>query len=449
MDAAVDTALLQVLHCRQSYHKDSTADLLVLDDVNLTLVSGEIVGLLGRSGSGKSTLLRIVSGLLRPTAGEVLWQGKPVTGPVPGVAMVFQSFALFPWLTVQQNVELGLEAQGVPRAERESRAEDAIDLIGLGGYENAYPKELSGGMRQRVGLARALVVHPDLLLMDEPFSALDVLTAETLRTDLIDLWSEGKLPLKSILMVTHNIEEAVLMCDRILVFSSNPGRVAHELRVPFRHPRNRLDPAFRKMVDDIYAVMTRRAPTPAPEPAAVASAAPVDKTFAIALHPVSTNLLAGLLETLVAPPYYGRADLPALAGSLQLEADELLPMGESLALLGFAVLEEGDLRVTEAGRKFTLSDIDDRKKIFADALLANVPLVAAIRRTLDERWNHRASAVRFRDELEDHMSPDYAEDTLDTAINWGRYAELFTYDEERQQFSLEEDEEEDEAAEAG
>ncbi len=439
MDTIAAETLLQVEHCRQSYHKESSADLLVLDDVNLRLQSGEIVGLLGRSGSGKSTLLRIVSGLLHPTAGDVRWRGAPVTGPVAGVAMVFQSFALFPWLTVQENVELGLEAQGIARAEREERAEEAIDLIGLGGYENAYPKELSGGMRQRVGLARALVVHPDLLLMDEPFSALDVLTAETLRTDLIDLWSEGKLPLKSILMVTHNIEEAVLMCDRILVFSSNPGRVASELRVPFPHPRNRLDPAFRKLVDDIYALMTRRAPAPPPLPAAASPAPAVDRTFTTALHPISTNLLAGLLETLAAPPYEGRADLPALAGSLQLEADELLPMGESLAQLGFAVLEEGDLKLTEAGRRFALADIDERKAIFADALRAHVPLAATIRKTLEERWNHRASAVRFRDELEDHMSPEYAEDTLHAAISWGRYAELYTYDEEAQQFGLEEE----------
>ena len=428
----MDTPLLQVSHCRQSYHKDSSTDLLVLDDVNLTLQSGEIVGLLGRSGSGKSTLLRIVAGLLLPTAGEVSWRGALVSGPAPGVAMVFQSFALFPWLTVAENVELGLEAQGIARAERERRGEEAIDLIGLGGYENAYPKELSGGMRQRVGLARALVVHPDLLLMDEPFSALDVLTAETLRTDLIDLWSEGKLPLKSILMVTHNIEEAVLMCDRILVFSSNPGRVASELIVPFAHPRNRLDPAFRQMVDDIYALMTRRA---APRPPA--SATPAEVAFDTALSPVSTNLMAGLLESLAAPPYDGRADLPALAGALQLEADELLPMGESLAQLRFAVLEEGDLVLTETGRRFAEADTDERKALFAAALRGHVKLVAAIRRTLDERWNHRASAVRFLDELEDHMSPDYAQDTLRTAIAWGRYAELFSYDEEAQQFSLE------------
>src|SRR3954451_13284656 len=423
--------LLEVKACRQAYHKDATADLVVLDGVNLSLREGEMVALLGRSGSGKYTLLRIVAGLLTPTAGEVLWRDQPVRGPTEGVAMVFQSFALFPWLTVQENVELGLEAQGIPKREREERAEAAIDLIGLGGYESAYPKELSGGMRQRVGLARALVVHPDLLLMDEPFSALDVLTAETLRTDLIDLWSEGKLPIKSVLMVTHNIEEAVLMCDRILVFSSNPGRVASELRVRFPHPRNRLDPAFRKLVDDIYALMTRR--TAAPR-----AAAPAAPTAAMQLHPVSTNLLAGLMETLAAPPYSGRADLPALAASLQLELDDLLPMGETLQLLGLGVLEEGDLRLTDRGRAFVEADTDARKAMFGTALRGNVPLVAQIRRVLDERPAHRAAAVRFRDELEDTMSPDYAEETLQAAITWGRYAELFSYDEEADQFFLDE-----------
>jgi NitT/TauT family transport system ATP-binding protein len=424
--------LLEVRDIRQAYHKDASADLVVLDNVELTLRSGEIVALLGRSGSGKSTLLRIVSGLLKPTGGEVIWRGAALNGPADGVAMVFQSFALFPWLTVQENVELGLEAIGVARDERERRAEEAIDLIGLGGFESAYPKELSGGMRQRVGLARALVVHPDLLLMDEPFSALDVLTAETLRTDLIDLWAEGKLPLKSVLMVTHNIEEAVLMADRILVFSSNPGRVASELAVPFAHPRNRLAPAFREMVDDIYALMTRRA-----APDHKAQAAPPLPSIATPLPPVGTNLMAGLLETLAAPPYNGHADLPAIASALQMELDDLLPLGEALQMLRFAVLEEGDIRLTDAGRAYAEAETDARKQQFAQALRAHVPLVAQIRQVLDERWNHRASAVRFRDELEDHMSPEYAAETLRVAISWGRYAELFSYDEEAEQFSLE------------
>ena len=424
--------LLEIRGVRQAYHKESAADLVVLDNVDLQLRPGEIVGLLGRSGSGKSTLLRIIAGLLAPTDGQVIWRGEQLKGPAPGVAMVFQSFALFPWLTVDENVELGLEAQGIAKAERAERAEAAIDLIGLGGYESAYPKELSGGMRQRVGLARALVVHPDLLLMDEPFSALDVLTAETLRTDLIDLWSDGKLPIKSMLMVTHNIEEAVLMCDRILVFSSNPGRVATELRVRFPHPRNRLDPAFRKVVDDIYAVMTRR---PAPRTSTALSA-----TEAVRIHPVSSNLLAGLLEVLAGGPYNGRADLPALAGPLQLELDDLLPIGDGLQLLGMGVLEEGDLRITDTGRAFVDADTDDRKQIFASALRANVPLAAQIRRVLDDRPGHRASAVRFRDELEDTMSPDYADETLRAVISWGRFAELYSYDEEADQFFLDDEE---------
>jgi NitT/TauT family transport system ATP-binding protein len=426
----MDAPLLEVLGCRQAYHKEASADLVVLEDVNLVLREGEIVALLGRSGSGKSTLLRIVSGLLRPSSGQVTWRGTPVAGPPDGIAMVFQSFALFPWLTVQENVELGLEARGVARAEREKRADHALDLIGLGGFASAYPKELSGGMRQRVGLARALVVYPDLLLMDEPFSALDVLTAETLRTDLIDLWTEGKLPVKSVLMVTHNIEEAVLMCDRILVFSSNPGRVASELTVPFPHPRNRLDPEFRQMVDDIYALMTRRAPVERK-----AAAAP-PHPLATPLQRVGINLMAGLMEALAAPPYDGRADLPALAATLHYEVDDLLPLGETLQLFRFAVLEEGDIYLTEKGRAFVQADVDGRRALFTEALRAHVPLANMIRQVLDERWNHRASAVRFRDELEDHMSPDYAQDTLRTVIGWGRYAELFSYDEEAEQFSL-------------
>src|SRR6202035_5679242 len=291
MDTIVgQQCLLEGRGCKQAYHKDASADLVVLEDVNLSLREGEMVALLGRSGSGKSTLLRIVAGLLTPTAGQVLWRDRPVQGPTEGVAMVFQSFALFPWLTVEENVELGLEARGVPRAERAKLAEEAIDLIGLCGFESAYPKELSGGMRQRVGLARALVVHPDLLLMDEPFSALDVLTAETLRTDLIDLWMEGKLPVKSVLMVTHNIEEAVLMCDRILVFSSNPGRVAAEIKVDLPHPRNRLDPVFRQLVDNIYARMPQR-----PEPKLPSLESIPGAGVGMVLNHVSSNVLSGLI----------------------------------------------------------------------------------------------------------------------------------------------------------
>ena len=431
---ATQTALLDVKQVGRSYPKGGgVADLVVLEGVDLTIARGEVVGLLGRSGSGKSTLLRIIAGLLTPTHGEVAWQGRTVTGPAEGVAMVFQSFALFPWLTVLENVELGLEAKGTPKVERRRRAVQAIDLIGLDGFESAYPKELSGGMRQRVGLARALVVHPDLLLMDEPFSALDVLTAETLRTDLIDLWTDGKLPIGSILMVTHNIEEAVLMCDRILVFSSNPGRIKRELQVKLKHPRNRLDPAFRAMVNDIYRLMTQRGPAVT---AAVQGGLP-GSGVGLILPEVSTNLIAGLIEAVAAPPSNGEAELPELARALYLELDELFPIGEVLQLLKLGELGEGRLRLTAAGRRFADLDTDARKKLFAELALANVPLVSLIRRVLDERPSHRARLTRFHEELEDYMSEDYAEETLRAVIDWGRFGEVFSYDEQSETFSLE------------
>jgi NitT/TauT family transport system ATP-binding protein len=432
---ATAAPLVEIANVRQIYHKGDNIDLVVLDDVSLTIREGEIVGLLGRSGSGKSTLLRILDGLLKPVSGSVNWLGKPVSGPCEGIAMVFQSFALFPWLTVLQNVEAGLEALGVPARERRRRAIEAIDLIGLDGFESAYPKELSGGMRQRVGFARALVVHPLLLLMDEPFSALDVLTAETLRTDLIDLWIEGRLPIKAILMVTHNIEEAVLMCDRILIFSSNPGRVAAQIEVELRHPRNRTDPAFRQLVDNIYAQMTQRVPLG--QPATRADQGFPGTGVGMALPDVESNVLAGLMEALAGPPYDGKADLPQLAASLQMEVDELFPIVETLQLLRFADLAEGDVRLTDSSHRFVDSDPDERKRLFAEHLIAYVPLAAVIKRSLDERPSHQAPFTRFSEELEDHMSAEFAEQTLRAVISWGRYAELFNYDEHSRLFNLE------------
>jgi NitT/TauT family transport system ATP-binding protein len=432
LDQASQTSLLDIRGVCRSFPKGSGEDLLVLEKVDLTIRAGEIVGLLGRSGSGKSTLLRIIAGLIAPSSGDAKCRGETIVGPPNGVSMVFQSFALFPWLTVLQNVELGLEALGIESAERRARALAAIDLIGLDGFESAYPKELSGGMRQRVGFARALVVHPDLLLMDEPFSALDVLTAETLRTDLIDLWIEGRLPIKSVLMVTHNIEEAVLMCDRILIFSANPGRVVAEIKVDLPHPRNRLDSAFRQLVDNIYARMTQRAGPRTPAAEGIPGTG-----IGMILNHVSSNVLSGLIETLAGPPYHGHADLPVLAASLRLEADQLLHLGESLQLLRFAQLSEGDLMLTEAGRRFAHLATDARKKLFAEHLVTYVPVASLIRRVLDERPSHTAPAARFRNELEDYMAEDQAAETLKTAVSWGRYAELFAYDEQAELFSLE------------
>jgi NitT/TauT family transport system ATP-binding protein len=427
--------ILEVKNVSQSYRTGSgEAGAQVLDNVSLNLTEGEIVGLLGRSGSGKSSLLRIISGLAKPTGGEVLFRAEPVTGPYDSISMVFQSAALFPWLSVLANVELGLRAKKVPESEARPRALKAIDVIGLDGFESAFPKELSGGMRQRVGFARALVVDPTILLMDEPFSALDVLTAETLRTDLLDLWVEGRIPIKSILMVTHNIEEAVLMCNRILVLSSNPGRIAEEIHVTLPYPRNRLAPEFRQLVDRIYALMTRRQAPAAP--GREGGAFP-GLGLGMALPEVSTNTMAGLMETLAAPPYNGHADLPPLADSLQMAIDDLFPVGETLQLLRFAEFAEGDIKLTPAGMRFAEMDVDARKKLFGDHLLAYVPLAARIRNVLDERPTHWARAARFLEELEDYLSEDYAERTLKSIITWGRYGELFAYDETSETFSLE------------
>jgi NitT/TauT family transport system ATP-binding protein len=429
--AAVTTPLLLVEGLHHIYRRGDGPDLLILDDLNFALKHNEIVALLGRSGCGKSTLLRIIAGLMRPTAGRVTIDGHPVLGPAGEVAMVFQSFALFPWLTVLQNVEIGLEAQGIAPEERHKRALAAIDLIGLDGFEIAFPKELSGGMRQRVGLARALVVHPKLLLMDEPFSALDVLTAETLRTDLIDLWTEGRMPIGSILMVTHNIEEAVLMCDRILVFSSNPGRIMAEIKVDLPQPRSRLDPKFRQLVDDIYGLMTAR-----PSGRLAREGVFPGTGIGMVLPRVSTNLLSGLLEAVAAEPYSGHADLPHLAANLQMEIDDLFPIAESLQLLRLAELAEGDMRLTEAGKRFVRAELDERKKLFGQHLIAYVPLAAHIKRVLDDRETHRAPASRFRDELEDTMSEELADQTLRAVISWARYGEVFAYDQDTGVFSL-------------
>ena len=424
----MDTALLDIHDLRQTFPRADGGELLVLDGIELQLAQGQIVGLLGRTGSGKSTLLRSIAGLMPPSAGSITYLGQPVLAPAPGIAMVFQGFALFPWLTVLENVQLGLEALGLPETEIRKRALAAIDLIGLDGYESAYPRELSGGMRQRVGFARALVVHPNILLMDEPFSALDVLTAETLRTDFLELWGDGKLPIKGVILVTHNIEEAVLMCDRILLFASNPGRIIREIPVDLKQPRNRLDPRFRDLVETIYVAMTARRQV-APRAVATSIDTPLPR--------VSANLLSGLLEALAAEPFNGKADLPVLADELHMDADELFPVSDALQMMHFVEVEGGDIKLTDVGKQFVEADTDERKKIFHRQLLATVPIAAHIRRVLQERAHHGAPKSRFFDELEDHMSSDDAEQTLRSVTAWARYAEAFAYDDDTQTFSLE------------
>lgn len=404
---------------------DHREDIVVLKDIDFSLRPGEIVALLGRSGCGKSTLLRIVCGLTPASAGQVLYRGQPVTRPVPGISMVFQTFGLFPWLTVLENVELGLEAQGIPLAERRQRALAAIDLIGLDGFESAYPKELSGGMRQRVGFARALVVNPDVLLMDEAFSALDVPTSETLRGDLLDLWLERQIPTRALLMVSHSIEEALMIADRVVILDNNPGRVKAELPITLKHPRDPTAPVFRRLVEQIYEIMT--------------AVAGEQRAVGIGHRLPSAHVaqLLGVLDEISHPAHQGHADLAALADVLTLAVDALFPILEALQLLDFAQVAGGDIRLTPHGQAFLDADIQRRKMIFGEHLLKRVPLAGHICRVIDERPGQRAPESRFLRELEDSLSEAEAERVLQVIIDWGRYAELFAYDYNTGVFSAE------------
>ncbi len=416
------TPLISVRSLSKSFAGPGGRPLPVLDDINLEVTEGEFVALLGRSGSGKSTLLRCIAGLIAPTEGEVRFRGRRLTGTNRETAMVFQTFALMPWLTVQQNVELGLEARGVAAGQRAERALRAIDIVGLDGYESAYPKELSGGMRQRVGFARALVVEPAALLMDEPFSALDVLTSENLRGELLELWEGHRFPTKTIVMVTHNIEEAVLLADRILVLGTNPGRIMSDMPNPLPRPRRRRTPDFDELVDQIYRMMTRR---PAPDERRAAK--PAGTVSDTPLPQATVDGLSGLAEILLAR-HGGAADLADLADSLGLEVDDLLPLVDALVLLSFAALRDDRLELTGNGRVFAGASIQDSKEIFARASLENAPLVRTIYRSLRGSMDDALPAGFFTDILRTSFGEEEAARQLDVAVNWGRYAELYDYD---------------------
>jgi NitT/TauT family transport system ATP-binding protein len=426
--------IIEVAHVSKSFVSPDGTPLPVLDDISLDIREGEIVALLGRSGSGKSTLLRCIAGLIAPTSGVVRYRGQVLNGSNPGVAMVFQSFALLPWLTVRQNVEVGLEARGVGPAERRQRAERAIDTIGLDGFESAYPKELSGGMRQRVGFARALVVEPDALLMDEPFSALDVLTAQNLRAELLRLWQEKDFPTKAMLIVTHNIEEAVILADRIFVLGANPGRIRTEISCPFPQPRDRHDEKFQGLVDQIYGLMTGRDTRPPAHIWAVATpgeGSPTDTPLPAA----SVGGMSGLLEILVG--HGGREDLPQLAHELTFEVDDLLPLVDAAQLLGLAEVTDADLNILDDGRVFVAADILESKRIFARRARERAPLVRAICRALEATRDGTLGEGFFLDLLRRGFSEDEARQQLRIAIDWGRYGELFDFDANTGQFTLE------------
>lgn len=431
--AAEAEPIIVAKQIEKRYQQPEGREIQVVAPIDLSVEPGQILALLGPSGSGKSTVLRMLAGLLPPTSGEVLWHGKPVREARPNVAIVFQSFALFPWLTVADNVEAPLLARGIAHAERHRRALKALRSVGLKGFESAYPKELSGGMKQRVGFARALAVEPEILFMDEPFSALDVLTAENLRRELLELWTEKKITTRSIFIVTHNIEEAVLLADRVIVLGSNPATIRADFRVPLKQPRDRKSAAFLVYVDYIYKVMTQpklELAPPTPE-AAVAAASKWQM-----LPHTRPGSIAGLVELLL--DHGGEEDMYHVAEQLLLETDDLLPIIEGATLLGFATAREGDAKITPEGKAFAEADIAARKTIFRDSVLARAELIRKMKSALESRSNHTMPLEFFHDILDEHFTEAEVLRQLETALNWGRYAEIFSYDPETDTIRLHE-----------
>ena len=431
--ARVPTEVKPIIVAQQiekSFLQPDGREIQVIAPIDLFVEPASIVALLGPSGSGKSTLLRVLTGLTPPSAGKILWHDKPLSESSPNLAIVFQSFALFPWLTVLDNVEVPLLARGMAHFERHHRALRTLDKVGLKGFETAYPKELSGGMKQRVGFARALAVEPEILFMDEPFSALDVLTAENLRGELMELWLGKKIPTQSIFLVTHNIEEAVLLADRIIVLGRNPARIRADFRVPLRQPREHTSAEFLLYVDYIYKLMTQ----PELEPAPPSTVGRLAKRPSQMLPHARPGGIAGLLEIL--DDRDGKEDLYHLADKLLMDVADLLPIVEAATLLAFARSDKGDVEITPEGRAFARADISTRKLLFREAALANVTLLQQINNGLKTKSDHAMPLEFFRDLLDEHYSEDETRKQIETALNWGRYGEIFTYDSESDRLVL-------------
>ncbi len=428
----MEPPIIRADQVQKFYAQPRETRIQVIAPTDLSVCKGQIVALLGPSGSGKSTLLRMLTGLSTPSAGQVFWHGTPMAQADVNVSIVFQSFALFPWLTVRDNVEAPLKARGFAAEERKRRTLAMLETVGLEGFQGAYPKELSGGMRQRVGFARALVVEPEVLFMDEPFSALDVLTAENLRGELLALWQKKTIPTQAIFMVTHNIEEAVMLADRIIVLGRNPGRIRTDFNVDLAHPRNRKGPGFHQLVDYIYKVLT--------QPEAQPPALPETKDTAPQLHAPIYQMLpharpggvAGLLEML--QDHGGRYEVYRLADELSLEIDHLLPIVDAAQLLGFLTVEQGAAVITDGGSAYAKAEGLQQREIFRKAAVERVLLIRQILSAVEAKNDHSVPEDFFHDMLDEQFSEDETIRQLATAVTWGRYAQLFDFDATRRRF---------------
>ena len=425
-----DTVLLELQNVSQLYGSGEKR-FVAVDNVNLTVREGEFVALLGPSGCGKSTLLRIITGLQKASEGSVFYRGQKLAGVNPYASIVFQTFALFPWLTVQENVELALKARGVEAENRRRLALDLIDRVGLDGFENAYPRELSGGMRQKVGFARAMAVEPELLCLDEPFSALDVLSAESLRGELLELWLSGNIPTRAILMVSHNIEEAVFMADRLVLMDKNPGRVVADFEVNLPHPRQRKSLEFQAVVDRTYGILAGQTMTEAEE----LGSAPGEPGTTRALPEISISDLTGMLEH-IAENHKGGADIFRLAEELSIDSDHLLRLTEAAELLRFATIQKGDITLTVLGETFAEASILARKEIFATRI-RRLPIFRWIFNLLRSADNQQLKWNVIQTALELEFPPEEAEKQLETVVDWGRYAEVLGYDDKSETIYLE------------
>lgn len=425
--------ILEVKNIFKSFGLETEHTTMILEDINFNINSGEIVSILGRSGSGKSTMMRIMSGLIKPDKGSVKFNDELVTEPVEEMAMVFQSFALFPWLTIMENVYIGLEAKGnLSLSEMEDKAKKILDIMGLKGYENFYPRQLSGGMKQRVGFARALVMNPEILLMDEAFSALDVLTAQKLQSDLLDLWIEDKISPNSILMISHNIEETVLLSDRIIVLASNPGHIVADIKVDLEHPRDRLDHSFRKLVDEIYIILTSSFKTKLDIKKEDISC-PYRRDRLPKAH---VTQLISFMDEIVLRRRGEVAALSDIGKDLGLEINDLMPVTDSLMLLKLIEINGNNINLTPAGKIFVEGDKAHKKRVFAEHLIQYVPIIAEIRRRLHEARKNSVTSHKFLAHFKKKYGCHDGVEYFEYVINWAMFAEMFVYDLDEKVFRI-------------
>ncbi len=416
--------IVELKNVNMKFTMPGGSEFTALENINLTFNSGKIIAILGPSGCGKSTLLRIITGLLRPSSGKVYYKGNLQEYVNDKMAMVFQNFALFPWKTVKENIELGLKSD-IGSDERERIIERIIDVVGLEGFEDVYPKELSGGMKQRVGIARALVSNPEVLCMDEPFSALDALTSENLREEVLDFWMSGNSGLSNILIVTHNIQETVYMADEIIVLASNPGSIkaVYQNTLPF--PRDQKSEEFLKTVDIIYNILTKNIMPDVPKSVIYEKISPIPTA--------SVSEIIGLLEVL--DDSNGRLDLFDLSKQIRRDFGKTIAIALAAEMLEFVETPHHDVIFTMLGRKFLNADINHRKKIFKEQIM-KVPLIEAIVERVKESEDHSITRDECEEFLSEILPNEKVEEVFETIVNFTLYAELLDYDSRDEELSL-------------